>query len=1509
MESQSETTQTVSALKLPVLKIVEYNLWSMRMNQYLTFTDHALWDVIVNGDSVSSASAKGPIPLKTAEQKLARKNKLKAKSTLMLAIIDEHLLKFYACKDAKSLWEAIKNRFGGNKESKKTQKTILKQNYKNFVASSQEGLDKTYDSINETLNIAHSVSAASLKNQASTASYADDVMFSFFFNQSNAPQLDNEDLEQIDTDDLEEINLKWQVAMLTMRGKRNRDAPTRNAPVDTSTTNALVVQDGICGYDWSFQAKEELTNFVLMAHTSQGSSCSSSLDSERKDFNKSNLEIIGYQMGLESLEAKIVVHEKNEAVYEEDIAFLKYDVQVKDISIKDLKNKLEDALKEKDDLKLKIKKFETSSKNLTKLINSQISTVDKTGLGYDGQMNESDVNESEVLNNVVDINTSKQSSYRAATLVSTATHANIAASRPHVNNALPTTYSHFKAHSLVRRPFNQKSAAKTNNFNEKVYTAKVNNVTTIGPKAVVSAAEGNRNNAAKSSTCWIWRPKRNLIDHISKDSGSYTLKRFNYIDPQGRLKHMTGNKSYHIDYQEIDGGFVTFGGNAKGGKITGKGIENQIDHKVKTIRCDNGTEFKNRIMNEFCEMKGNQTNSNVGTKANIDASQAGKKIVLGPQYVLLPLFTTDSQGLKSLEYEVADDARKKSTEVLRKENGVQDPAKEEEAANTNNTNRLNTVSLSVNAGSSSFTTIDPGRERTQMNEFESMFGQDKDANGNRMFTPVSAAGSTYVYLGGSIPINAATLPNADLPTDPLMPDLEDTVDLQDTRIFSGAYDNEVKGVKVDFNNLELTTVSAFMYGTIEEEVYVCQPPGFEDPHFPNKVYKVEKALYGLHQAPRARYETLSTYLLENGFRIGIIDKTLFIKKDKGLMHNKMSSMGELTFFLGLQVMQNDDGIFIIQDKYVADILKKFNFSLVKTTSTPKETNKALLKDEEAENVDVYLYISKIRDGISDEFGVKTGSCKVNTARRKLVLLGEKEINTNDPEHSMQPESINDTYLMEQGDTNITIDSLDMNTNREMVDQDDDDLAKEHDQLASLIDKLKYEIDDSKNHNKLLESSNKTLVNELISEIKDFKTKNKILQLVKGEGSGQPSEPQPPSLTTPPSDEEQVTTVGDEAIYTREDDRVVRATTTATSLEAERKSLDKENVSKQGRNLMTRIEEGNFDDDFDDMVDKAIENFKGDTINAATGVSATSASVTTDGMRTEKAKENGVVFCNMEESARPRTILPSIDPKDKGKEKAELERMQKDRSAQEEASNTALATEFDDLQEIIDADALLAAKLQEEEREQFFIDEQAKFLVEIIAERKRFFATQRAEQIRNKPPTKAQLKNKMITYLKNMVVKDNRKKDDSSQKQAKSTKKRPRSEHDEESVKKQKLEDDTKKEELRACLDIVPGDDFAINDESLATKYPIVDWKTQILTENIMYYQIIRANGSSKNYKILTEMCDDFDKKDMLDLYRLFKQRYETKSSKGYDILLWGDLITLFKPSEEDEYGKLNRTTT
>ncbi|GJW46163.1 ribonuclease H-like domain-containing protein [Tanacetum coccineum] len=496
-----------------------------------------------------------------------------------------------------------------------------------------------------------------IKGQSSSNSNSHNVAFVSSDNSSStnetvntAHSLDNEDLEQIDTDDLEEIDLKWQVAMLTMRvkrfikktrrnldlngketvvfdrtkvkcynyhrrghfarecralrnqGNRNSNAPRRNALVDTSTTNALVVQDGI------------------------GSSSSSSSDSKREALNKSNLEIIGYQMGLESLEARIVVHEKNKAVFEEDIAFLKCDVQVKDISIKEFKN-------------------------------NQISAKDKTGLGYDGQINESDlndihVNESEVLDNVFDsvfdscesdgienqvndgfkkgkgyhavpppytgnympprsdlsytrlddtifksklsetissvpkieTNASKTSkdslekpktvrssappikewqsnsedenvfnpkgvkktvkpsfekiefvndrnttvenesnakkprklsqSPRAASSVSVVRRVNTAEPRPNVNDALPTTtYSYFKAHSPV------------------------NNVTTAGPKAVVSAAEGNRDNA---------------------DNPQYALQDQGIFD-SGCSRHMTGNKSYLIDYQEIDGGFDAFG--------------------------------------------------------------------------------------------------------------------------------------------------------------------------------------------------------------------------------------------------------------------------------------------------------------------------------------------------------------------------------------------------------------------------------------------------------------------------------------------------------------------------------------------------------------------------------------------------------------------------------------------------------------------------------------------------------------------------------------------------------------------------------------------------------------------------------------------------------------------------------------------------------------------------------------------------------------------------------------
>ncbi|GJT80377.1 hypothetical protein Tco_1054719 [Tanacetum coccineum] len=121
-----------------------------------------------------------------------------------------------------------------------------------------------------------------------------------------------------------------------------------------------------------------------------------------------------------------------------------------------------------------------------------------------------------------------------------------------------------------------------------------------------------------------------------------------------------------------------------------------------------------------------------------------------------------------------------------------------------------------------------------------------------------------------------------------------------------------------------------------------------------------------------------------------------------------------------------------------------------------------------------------------------------------------------------------------------------------------------------------------------------------------------------------------------------------------------------------------------------------------------------------------------------------------------------------------------------------------------------------------------------------------------------------------------------------------------STKKQKVEQDAEKEELKEYLDIIPREDVAVDVESLSTKYPIVDWKTYTISETFMYYKIIRGDGSSKNYKILSEMLYDFDRHDVVDLYRLVKERYSSSKPEGYDLMLWGDLHTLFEPDEESE---------
>ncbi|GJS65931.1 putative ribonuclease H-like domain-containing protein [Tanacetum coccineum] len=441
-----------------------------------------------------------------------------------------------------------------------------------------------------------------------------------------------------------------------------------------------------------------------------------------------------------------------------------------------------------------------------------------------------------------------------------------------------------------------------------------------------------------------------------------------------------------------------------------------------------------KIMNYEPVSAGNQTNNDACIETNVNAVQTRQEKASNHEYIQLPFLTSDSQGPKSLDDEFVDDAGKKNAaqyptkdvdknghekdvrdqeEALRKQfdQETERLAGQGEATITNSTNILNTVCPSVSVVGQSFNNndllIDP-----LMPDLENSIGifrgayDDEDvgveADLKNLETTMNvwtlvdfpkgkrAIGTKWVYRNkkderGIVVRNKVRLVAQGYTQ-------EEGIDYDE--VF--AHVARIEAIRLFFAYAsfmgfivyQMDVKSAFLYGTIEEEVYVCQPPGFEDPQFPDKVYKVEKALYGLHQAPRAWYETLSTYLIKYGFRRGIINKTLFIKKDKGdillvqvyvddiifgstkkslcdefegLMHKRfqMSSMGELTFFLGLQVQQKEDGIFISQDKYVAEILKKFNFATVKTTSTPMEPNKALVKDEEAYSVDVHLYRSMI----------------------------------------------------------------------------------------------------------------------------------------------------------------------------------------------------------------------------------------------------------------------------------------------------------------------------------------------------------------------------------------------------------------------------------------------------------------------------------------------------------------------------------------------------------------------
>ncbi|GKB51467.1 hypothetical protein Tco_0902220 [Tanacetum coccineum] len=410
-----ESPHVVSSVKLLILKKGEYTIWSMRIEQYLTNTDYVLWQVIMNGDE----------PVQTTKDENGveiEKNVLKQQFENFSVSDTEGLDKAYdRFQKLISLLE-VHGVAVSNEDANQEFLRALHSSWNNvaLIMRNKTGIDDLdIDDMYNNLKVFE----ADIKSLSGSSSNSQNVAFLFAEDTNNInevntansvstasghnshPQLDDEDLKQIDHDDLEEMDLKWQVAMLSIRVKRFYKKTGRKLIFNGKEhDNALIMQDGL-GYDWSYIAQDEPTEFALMAYTSgsdtEVQSCSKNcvktyeklqkqFDEQRQTLSKANLEIVAYQLGLESVEAQLIVHQKNEAVYEEKIVVLEFEIKDKGNAVTRLTNQLEQTLKEKEDLKAKLEQFETSSKNLTKLINSQISSKDKTGLGYGDQLNEND---------------------------------------------------------------------------------------------------------------------------------------------------------------------------------------------------------------------------------------------------------------------------------------------------------------------------------------------------------------------------------------------------------------------------------------------------------------------------------------------------------------------------------------------------------------------------------------------------------------------------------------------------------------------------------------------------------------------------------------------------------------------------------------------------------------------------------------------------------------------------------------------------------------------------------------------------------------------------------------------------------------------------------------------------------------------------------------------------------------------------------------------------------------
>nr|GEV01689.1 uncharacterized mitochondrial protein AtMg00810-like [Tanacetum cinerariifolium] len=973
----SLSPRVVSAAKLPILNPNEFDLWKIRIEQYFLMIDYSLWEVILNGDSPAPTRVvEGVLQLvapTTVEQKLARKNELKA------------------C--------AMEKRFRGNTETKKVQKTLLKQQYENFTGTTTQNLafvsSFNTDSTTESVSAAASVSAACAKMHVSSLPNVDSlsnaVIYSFFASQFSSPQLDNEDLKQIDDRRNLRANVptslgfdmsKVECYNCHMKGHFAREC---KSPKDSRRNGS---------YDWSFQAEEEPANYALMAFSSSSSSSDNELSPTKpeQDLSHTNRPIApiiedwvsNFEDESETKAPQIVPSFVQST---EQVKSPRPSVQHAETSIP-TGTPMPTSPKPTSNGKRRNRKACFVCKSLDHLIKD-----------YDYHENK----------------------------MAKPTARNHAHRGNHKHYA-PMTHQHPQKHMVSAVVLTQ---------SKPVYIIVVRPVSTDVPKI-------------KSNP-----------QHALKDKG---------VIDSGCSWHMIGNMSYLFDFKELNGGYVAFGGNPKGGKISGKGKSGQNIVPSRDLTClfakatiDESNLWHRRLrhinfktMNKLVKgnlvrglptkvfendntcvasKKGKQHRAFCKTKHVSSVDQPLYRLhmdLFGPTFVkslnkkIYCLVVTDDYNRDAafVEKELEFDAKKPESEVIVSPSSrYRDFTTEFEDYSNNSINEVNaTCTLVPTVGqispdsTNTFSAASPLNDITYSDD-EDDVGAEADFNNLETSITVSPIPTTRVHK--------------DHPVTQIIGDL--TLATQTRSMTRVAKDQG--GLSQMFNDDIHTCMFACFLSQEEpkREKELLVPNGFsgikrmkealwsgtkqdlfEDPDHPDKVYKVVKALYGLHQAPRAWYETLANYLQENGFQRGKIDQTLFIKRQKEdillvqiyvddiiygainkdlcksfekLMKDKfqMSSMGVLTFFLGLQVKQKKDGIFISHDRYVAEILRKFGSTEGKSASNPIDTEKPLLKDPNDEDVDVHTYRSMI------------GSLMYLTSSRPDIMFAETVVATSSTE--------------------------------------------------------------------------------------------------------------------------------------------------------------------------------------------------------------------------------------------------------------------------------------------------------------------------------------------------------------------------------------------------------------------------------------------------------------------------------------------------------------------------------